>query len=580
MASASTRAASGGAVAGGDIVLRLRPIVHASPVTGGLHVRGARSSFTVNGGPGLRRLWRALAEALAGGQPAEQLRHVAGQPGLRSALELLLAQLAEHDMLVEVPAGWGQRDEHADPPGRIARWLEAAAADPVSAWEALRAATPTVHGTGRVAAAAVRALRAAGIQATAFAAADLLAEAGVVQAGEYAVAAMAGRDVAIVTPAGRSEAVRQELARIAERAGLGATGRAPHVLAALVGGAAAHRLICAVAGLPDPGTAASSFAPAPAGVPSGLPSVLVARLDPLRAGYHPWLGPAWAEPAGEPADMAAALAAAAALGDAELGVMPPATLSDLPQLPVALARCQSAGLTVYGAGVNAGMARLAAVNGWCAHALEAGLPGRAPVAVGASRVQADGILLRRLADRRLRTRGLAGGAEAGEAEWACSAQARLWWKAITLRFAVPARMRVRRLAGGVFHAAVELGTRRLGWAVESTPSDAAAFAALTAAGTLEFEQAAGQPAAVLVPACGAQPAAAPGGGGAPPWQSGDWIWPADLAARERDFCGLLRGLLGGQAITELEAAVSPAATAPDLVRALRAVGFVAVTVRP
>lgn len=576
-----------GTVVPGTVVLRLRPIVHASPVAGGLHVRGARSSFTMNGGPGLWRLWRALAEALADGQPAERLRHMSRQPARQAALDLLLAQLAEHDMLVEVPAGWGQQ---AGPPARTARWLEAAAANPVSAWHALRAATLTVHGTGRVAAAAIRALRAAGIQATASATAELLAEAvlnlsaghaevAVLQAGGIAVAAMAGRDAGIVTPAGRLDAVRSELAGIAARAGLDRTQQAPHVLAALAGGAAAHRLICAVAALPDPGTAASSFAPVPAGLSSGLPSVLVARLDPLRAGYHPWLGPAWAaEPPDEPADMPAALAALAALSDAELGVMPPAEVADLPQLPAALARCG----TVYGVGGNAEMARLAAATGWCAHALEAGRPDLTPVAVGASRAQADGILLRRLVDRMLLDRrpgagSSAGGTEAEETEWACSAQARLWWKAVTLRFAVPASMRVTRLADDVFHAAVELGTRRLGWAVESTASDAAAFAALTAAGTLEREQAAGQPSAVLVPACGAQPAAAPSERRTPPWQNGDWIWPAGIAARERHFARVLAGLLGGQEITVLEPAATPA---HDLIPALRAVGFVAVTARP
>lgn len=611
-------------------VLRLRPTVHASPVTDGLHVRGARTSFTVSGGPGLWHLWRALAAALTDGQPPERLRQLSGRPAVRDALDLLLAQLAEHDMLVEVPDGWGQDGSHGDPPDRTARWLEATAADPLSAWHALRDVTVTVRGNGRVAAAALRAVRAAGIRAVAeplACAPDGIAGAGgrsvaadgrtadsddgtaggdegIVQAGALAVGAMAGHDGAVVAPAGTPEAARANLAAIAGRAGLDAGGPAPHVLAALAGGAAAHRIICAAGGLPDPGTAASSLSPVPPAVPDGLPGVLVARLDPLRADYHPWFGGAQREDAAEPADLPAALAAAAALGDAELGVMPAAELADLPQLPAALARCRAAGpagdltwcetgLTSYGVGVSAETARLAAVTGWCAHVLAAALPGRPPVAVGANRAQAEGILLRRLADRLVLAAGLASSPEVSEAEWACSAQARLWWKAVTLRFAAPARMTVTRLDGGVFHAAVTAADRRLGWAVEATPWDAAAFAALTAAGALQRGQRPGQDTALLVAACGALPPAGPDGS-APDWEAGDWTWPAEVAAGDGDFRRALRLLPGLPATTVLEPAAlcgqgvagqraagreTAGQGAAGLLRALRAVGFAAVTVQ-
>ncbi|WP_219519454.1 hypothetical protein, partial [Nonomuraea ceibae] len=127
------------------MLLRLRPVVHATPTPTGLHVRGWTSSFTAEGGAGLWRLWERLSVLLADGVPAAELTAPAGLPEpVAKALELIIAQLREHDMLVEVPSGWGSPGPGM-PPARVAAWLESAAADPARAWERLSGAAYAVR---------------------------------------------------------------------------------------------------------------------------------------------------------------------------------------------------------------------------------------------------------------------------------------------------------------------------------------------------------------------------------------------------------------------------------------------------
>jgi hypothetical protein len=590
----------------GVAVLRLRPITHASPLPDGFHVRGAQSSFTVGGGAELWRLWQALAAALTDGGPADRLANMSPRPPVQAAIDAIVAQLHEHDMLVTIRPGWDDADDPSMPPARIARWLESIAPDPYDAWFRLRAATWMVRGAGPVAVAARRALRQVGLPITI----DGYPHGAILAADGHAVGAAADPEVGCVTPVGDPESVPADLRALRERVRMATGEPARPVLAALVAGAAAHRLVCAVAGLPDPGTRASSFTPLPAGLDDDRPSALIARLDPLRAEYHPWLRTAPPRPIPDGyaarATIEQALSGADALCDRELGPLPPVELADLPQLPAGLAVSRSiagggasaggasaggasaggasasggisavgasagGGISaVYGIGVNAAMARLGAVTGRAELLLRSSTG--VDVAVGADDRHATGILLRRLLCARLDA-AEPGPAVVAEADWAGSAHARLWWKTLTLRFGVAAEMRVTRLADGVFHAAVHAGGVRLGEAVECAPADAAAFAALSAAGAHQWREAGGDPDAVRAAPCAAVPASGSVGDGAPAWQNGDWIWPADLGDREQRLQSAMSARLGNPTITPLDPASGTA-----LLTALTAVGFAALAV--
>ncbi|MFF5209776.1 hypothetical protein [Streptosporangium sp. NPDC000396] len=588
---------------GAGVVLRLRPIVHASPTPDGIHVRGSRSSFTMNGGAGLWRLWQALAIALTDGRLEERLPDLSADPAVQAAVKTLVQQLREHDMLIEVPPGWGETWSRISPPDRIARWLEAVAPDPLAAWTRIQAATIVVHGTGPVAACAVRALEAAGVRAMRSGeqggqAVAVLEASGVrakrsgehdrqavavLDSGEVAVAAGAAGEAGFVTPVGAAGSVSSEAEAIAARIGMSRDIASTRVLAALVGGAAAHRLVCALAGLPDPSQDELAFSPTSGTALAGLPTVLVARLDPLRAEYRPWLGgetPTGGTPpsldttptrVGDRNGLDDAMDRIDALCDPETGVLPPLDLDDLPQVPAGLARCRGGDLAVCGVGVDAAAARLAAALGAAEHAI--GRDGGVAVVVGADRLHAEGSLLRRAVHRW--HRDLAG-KDVAESQWALDAQARSWWKAVTLRFGIPAEMRVRRLDAGVFHAELRAGEDRLGWAVEHTAADAAAICALNAAGALQW-QAAGAGIGGIVHGSHAAmpPRATISGQDAEPWEAGAWIWPAQLSVHEPDFQGRMLRVLGAHA-----PAATPVAPYGRLTRALAAVGFVVLEATP
>lgn len=481
-------------------LIRLRPVVHASPAPSGLHVRGWASSFTLKGGTGIWKLWEQVAPALADG--VEDLSVPPGAPaGVATALELLFAQLREHDMLVEVPAEWPDA-----PPDDIVRWLESVASDPQWTWARLRATRFVVGGSGPLAAAAVRAITATGLTA--------IAEPGhglVVTAGEFAVTAGCSADAGFVVHPGPLASVLLDAAAVSARLGLGA-GEPPEVLAALVGSAAAHRVLCAAGGLPDPaGEFITHSADAPADAPQH--AVFVARLDPLRASYHPWI-PA-ARPSAPTADPARALAA---LTDPELGPVPEPSPGDLPQLPANIVR---AGGTLGVGTTLDGAKRDAAVRALTKPGVSAGL----------DRTHALGNALRAAAHARLADLPAL---DLSEEDWSGDATARRWWKALTLRFGVPATIQVTRLDEAVVHAEIRDGERVLAWAVEAEPADAVAFAALAATGALQ----AGEPGEFWL--SGAAPILA---GPDVSWVTRDWHWPADVRSREDALQAGLFGLL-------------------------------------
>jgi hypothetical protein len=559
----------------------------------------------MNGAPGLWRLWRAVSAALAGGRSYGQLLESAAAPAVRSAITMLVEQLRAHDMLVEVPQGWGESDDPADPPLRIAAWLAAVAADPVDAWQRIRSAAVGVGGTGPVAAAAVRALAGAGVKVLRPQEAPDRAAVPLADSGPYAelapatgpvvlatvglsVAAAAGGEVGYVTPVGHvtpvaaPTATRRDAELIGERIGLPTGVPAAVVLAALVGGAAAHRLVCAIAGLPDPGEDVLAATRAPASA-LGRPTALVARLDPLTAEYHPWWQTAEDEPptggAPGPADPPGpdtVMARVEALSDPETGALPVLAVDDLPQSPAGLAACDAGGTVVCGTGVDTAMARLTCAIG-AAERLIAQAPGGGPVVVGADARHAEGVRLRRLLHTAVAVPGAAETADVAEAaeEWGLSPGARRWYKAVTLRFGVRADLRVAQLAHGVFHAELRDGTDLLAWAMESTAADAAAFCALAAAGTLQWRAAGGDPAAPVYAPCGALPVPAADAADTSPLRADAWIRPAGASEREDALQRELRALLGARA-----GSATPLTPTPGLLRALSVAGFAVLEASP
>ena len=473
-------------------LLRLRPVVHASPTDTGLHVRGWSTAFSIDGGTGLWTIWQKLAGPLTAGVPPERLTvPEQAPPAVAAALELIIGQLREHDLLVRVPASW----DADGPPEHIARWLESVAERPARAWESLRGSTVAVIGSGAVAAAARRALTAVGLAVAPIEPGpDLL-----LVCGDHTITARCAADVGFVVAPGARGDVLADAEAVARRLD-GAVGEPPEVLAALVGSAAAHRLVCAVAGLPDPAHEAVDLSsdPPPPG-PAHQP-VFVARMDPLRADYRPWLSAVRpAPPAGRIVEV---------LGDAELGPLPTPRTGDLPQVPVKLAA--SGGVVGYGTTERSA----------CLDAVVRAARRLAPdnAVVGADPVHALGLALRTAARSRP-------GPPVDPDEWQTDSTARRWWKAVVLRFALPAEVEVTRLGDGVVRAVVRAGGAELSWAIEATAADAVAFAAMAAAGRA---QAGGSEPVVL---SGAFPVEEPSTAGVP-WTGRAWHWPYGLRDAE------------------------------------------------
>jgi hypothetical protein len=276
----------------------------------------------------------------------------------------------------------------------------------------------------------------------------------------------------------------------------------------LVGSVAAHRLICAVGELPDPST---EFIVHPGDdLPAPVPhlGVLVARLDPLEATYHPWLSAS--RPRRPDLD---------AIVDPELGPVATPETGSLPQLPAKIAICEGH----LGIGTTLDAARLDAT----VRALDTGIDD----------MHAHGIILRDTVRHQLPDFP---SADVSEEEWSGDPTARRWWKALTLRFGVSASLVVTRLADHAVHAEIRSDKQVLAWAIEAEAADAVAFAALAATGVQQAREAG---LAIGDEPChlnGAAPLAKPPDVS---WVTRDWHWPADVRAREGALQAALSTLL-------------------------------------
>ncbi|WP_051788581.1 hypothetical protein, partial [Streptomyces sp. NRRL S-575] len=497
------------------------------------------------------------------------------------------------------------------PDPAVARWIDATAAHPDAAAALLataRAEVLTSDPHSRPATAAVRALTAGGVPVTLTPDPDLPPDRILLTvrgAGpDRAVAAGRGGATGYVTAPGSTAQARADAAALearlthathaaADSAVEPQPRRIPGTFAALLAGAAAHRLLCAAARLPDPATEADD----PRLLP-GIPAVLLADARPARADHHNWLGPDRIDAdrhvrLAPPTGLAEALRRIAALGEHRLGPLPAPQPGDLPQLPVPLATCTppAAGhattRTLTGGGPRLDLARLEL---FC-RAAEL-LLGETAFTVGADPGHARGRALRRTAARRLAA-APHHRPPLDPARWSGHPQLRHWWTTLTGRLAVPARLEVHRAAphAHAYRAVVRrtpqepgpgCGPGRgpgcgpgplLGEAVEATPGDAAAFAALAAvtAVTAVRTAAAGAPGAPPPPSGGAAAPLATAGVPTAAWEDPGWTggWLADLAGHEEALQDTLHRLYGAGPTT------TPPAPArdPGLAGLLRSFGF-------
>ncbi|MBP2324119.1 hypothetical protein JOF56_004504 [Kibdelosporangium banguiense] len=470
------------------MVVRLRPVVHASPTPDGIHVRGWASSFTLQGGKGLWTIWQRIAASLATGIPNSEFRVPnTASPAVAKAIQMIIDQLQAHDMVVTVDSEWIPDA----PPDEVADWLISVAPQPQESWLRLRAATFTVVGSGLLAAAARRALESTGLEARSEPGDGLI-----VVTDEHAVAAGCSDQVGYVVHPGSYEDAVSDGKDVARRLGVDES-QPPEILAALVGSVAAHRLICAAGGLPDPST---EFIVHPGDdLPPQVPhlGVLVARLDPLTAMYHPWLSAT--RPRQPDLD---------ALVDPELGPIAIPETGSLPQLPAKIAVCEGH----LGIGTTSDAARLDAT----VRALNTGIDD----------THTHGIILRATVRGQLPDFPAT---EVSEEDWAGDPTARRWWKALTLRFGVTASLCVTRLADHAVHAEIRSFDQVLAWAIEAEAADAVAFAALAATGVQQAREAGLSFSDEPCHLNGAAPLAKPP---ETSWATKDWFWPADVRSRE------------------------------------------------
>ncbi|MFC1419005.1 hypothetical protein [Streptacidiphilus cavernicola] len=564
---------------------RLRPGVAVTPLRDGIHLRGRRSNVTLEGSRALPGLWRLLDELLRTGDRTALLRDAPVGSPVRAALGMLVGHLRAHDLLVEPVA-----DDGSD----AVRWLRAVADRPDAVAAAIASARLEVLGAepgGALAQAAGRALTRGGA-APGYVAAEgapgriLLVcsspdggrgadggpgrtsgAGGTGGAGgldgngsrpggtgaRLAVAAGVSGGTAFVTAPGSPEQARADAAALTLRLGLERTaldddGAGSAVLTTLVAGAAAQRLLCAVAGMLDPASEGDDRRTLP-----DRPSVLVATARPLQSGYHCWLGPDLldldrAAVVAPPDTLAEALRRAAALSDEVVGALAPALPGALPQLPVALAACPlPGGGTLTAAAARVDMARLDAI----CRAAELRLSGaESAVSVGVDPGHAQGRALRRAAVRLPVPSGST--ALPQEARLSPHRQARHWWSTLTGRLGVAAELTVVPVGvdGSAFRAVVRDGSDRLlGDAVEATPGDAAAFAALAATAHVHCAAVDVTPGQLSLPT-GSSAGIASAGAVFAGWEDDGWTvkWLADVASRERELQAALRQLTGLHAV--------------------------------
>ncbi|WP_051832197.1 hypothetical protein [Streptomyces katrae] len=578
--------------------LRLRPGVAVTPLRNGLHLRGRDGSVTLEGSRALPALWKLLSEQFGQGPEdllGEEESVDPGSGGLRldpadprvvTALAALTAQLQAHDLLAEYPAG------AAEP----AAWLGACAHRPARAAAALAVARPVVAAAdpdGPLATALISALHRAGSPPQVYRDTGLPADRVVAVAGTPAVAVAVARtaDGGFVTAPAEPERARTDAEAIAVRLGAGTgparadaaagTPAALTALTALLAGAAAQRLLCAAAELPDPAGREKDLQLLP-----DRPAVLVAVARPPHASYRPWVtGPA--EPAFlSPAPVGSlpdALRRVGALGDPYLGVLDAPRPGDLPQLPAALAACASvAGPLVAGA-PRTDLARLSAACRAAELHLEEVMPGA--VTVGAGPGHALGRALRRAALAAAGPPALA----LREEEWREQPQARHWWTVLTRHLGLPMEMTVHQFSEDrVYLAVVRNSAGRGGTAgvaaraVEATPADAAALAALGAV-TRAVAAEHGPAGAVHTAFTGAEAPLAVAGVEPAVWTDDGWTdrWLAGIARREPELCTALARLTGlrpepwqpaGADLADL-AASGAAGSAGPVLAALYACGF-------
>ncbi|MFD4864785.1 hypothetical protein [Streptomyces sp. NPDC058412] len=578
---------------------RLRPGTAVTPLRAGLHLRGRRGSVTLEGSTAVPVVWGLLEEPLRSGRLAEFREGLEPGSAVRVAVDTLVGQLADHDLLVPGPPAAGTPDTTGgavDP--AVARWIDATAGHPADAAAALATARAEVLARDPAAppaAAAVRALEACGLPVTRTPDPELPGDRVLLTvraAGrDRAVAAGLGGATGYATAPGSAAQARADAAALETRLAAAGTGepQSPELtgaFAALLAGAAAHRLLCAAAGLPDPAAEAAD----PRLIP-GIPAVLLADTRPARADHHSWLGPERIDAdrrvrLAPPAGLGEALRRITALGEHRCGPLPGPLAGELPQLPVPLATCTLPGpatanaatpRTLTGGGPRLDLARLEL---FC-RAAEL-LLGDGEFTVGADSVHARGRALRHAAARRLAAAVPDGRTAVDPARWSGHPQLRHWWTTLTDRLAVAARLEVHRAAPGaqayravVRRTPVGPGGRPgpvLGEAVEATPGDAASFAALaavTAAVTAACTAAAGPSAGPPRPSGGAVAPLATAGARTAAWEDLGWTggWLADLAGREEAFQHTLHRLSGAG-----PAALTPAA-APEPAGLLRSFGF-------
>ncbi|MFF7994532.1 hypothetical protein ACFZDG_32720 [Kitasatospora xanthocidica] len=512
----------------GAVRPHLRPGVAVTPLREGLHLRGRGTGLTLEGSRALPALWQLLAPRLA---PGPEAAEPVTDPKVAAALATVTARLREHDLIVDHPAGV-----------RLPGWPGAVADEPDGAAAALAAARPVVAAAdpdGPLARAVARALAAGGTAApTVVAEPGLPAGRVVASAGEppVAVAVQCGTDGGFVTEPADPGRARADATSLAARLGTDPGTRQPTALLslpslpALLAAAAAQRLLCALAGLPDPGEPGDD--PRLLG---GRPAVLLADARPLCAEHHPWAagpGPV----AAPPGDLAETLRRVAALGDARLGVLDAPSPGELPQLPAALVSCGTPAGTLVAGAARTDLARVAAV---CrsAELHLAAVDGGAESVVGADPDHALGRALRRAA----LARAVPAGPALPEATWREHPQAVHWWETLARRLGRRPVLTVRQFIDVRVCLADVEGAR----ALEASAADAVAHAALAALTRL-LARSSGLTAAHHTALTGAAAPLAAAGSHPAAWTDQGWTdrWLAELADREEGLRADLVRLTG------------------------------------
>ncbi|MEU3574389.1 hypothetical protein AB0E96_39185, partial [Kitasatospora sp. NPDC036755] len=264
-------------------------------------------------------------------------------------------------------------------------------------------------------------------------------------------------------------------------------------------------------------------------------SVLVAEARPPHAEHRPWAaGPG--QVAAPPGDLAEALRRVTALGDPRLGVLEAPSPGELPQLPMALVSCGTPAGPLAAGAVRTDLARLAAACRSAELHLAAVSGGAVPV-VGVDPDHALGRALRRA----LLGRPVRGGRAVPESAWREHPQAAHWYGALARRLGRAPKLTIRQSTG----ERVYLARTEERWAVEATPADAVAHAALAALTRL-LARDAGLAAAHHTTLSGAAAPLAAAGRTPAPWTDPGWAdrWLADLAGQEPDLRAALARLTG------------------------------------